>query len=371
MPASAKLIPIQNLAQYQPQAFVKLGNIGREIHQIAGLTCAKGIKAVERGFEVIKNYPQIVHDQQLLGEMVWYGNKCLNASNNYLRKISSQYLKSILDPEHFVMRVGNQIKKIPKNCLIKTKQWLDEDALVVDTLGNRWASKIGSDEWHVNLSTHGKQSLTLLNEAVASGAETISVSRKVKHRIINYETKVKQVIKDNHYERKSLLRNKYANTTFGEFYGPKVTEFLQRRSRSLHQKILHLDGIDHLLLPSITQKLKKSGSIKESIVGFHLDIERKLEQAGMYTLKNCKKLVGDFYEAELHFEDIFKKGKTFLPSHWDCEKLIIKISEACHNAREIINKGDGILDIKGIVEEGFEILVRINKRGKILTVYPL
>lgn len=179
LPVAGKLVPIKNLAQYKPQAFAKLGNVGREINQIAGLTCVKGAKAVKRGFEVAKNYPHIIQGQQLLGEAVWYGNKCLNASNKYLRKVSNQYLKSLLDPERLVMRLGNKIKKLPKNCLSKTKEWLNDEAIVVDTLGNRWSSKMGSDEWLVNLSDKGKQSLTLLNEAVESGAETISISKKL------------------------------------------------------------------------------------------------------------------------------------------------------------------------------------------------
>lgn len=126
-----------------------------------------------------------------------------------------------------------------------------------------------------------------------------------------------------------------------------------------------------MLLPSITQKTKSSGLIKENIIGLHLDIGRKLEQAGMYTLKNCKELVSGTYEAGLHFGGLFKNGKTFFPSHWDCETLLNKISEACHNADQIIERGRGILEIKGSVEEGFDILIRLNKRGKILTAYPI
>ena len=40
------------------------------------------------------------------------------------------------------------------------------------------------------------------------------------------------------------------------------------------------------------------------------------------------------------------------------------------NARRVIVRSDGVLKITGLVEEGFEIIVKIDKRGNIVTAYP-
>lgn len=76
------------------------------------------------------------------------------------------------------------------------------------------------------------------------------------------------------------------------------------------------------------------------------------------------------YRATINYGGVVKKGKTFFPSHWDAKMLTFKISEACRNATKVVMKRDGVLEITGMVEEGFQIIVKIGKRGNIITAYP-
>ena len=55
---AGKLAPITNLAQYKPQTFAKLGQLGQEINQIAGLACVKGVKKVQQSLDTIQKYPR-------------------------------------------------------------------------------------------------------------------------------------------------------------------------------------------------------------------------------------------------------------------------------------------------------------------------
>ena len=101
----------------------------------------------------------------------------------------------------------------------------------------------------------------------------------------------------------------------------------------------------------------------------HWDYGRQLEAAGVYQLTNVVELPGGMYQADICCGGVVKEDKIFFPSHWDADTLLSKINEACHNIVDIEFKGDGILIITGKVQEGFKILVKLNKRGKILTAY--
>lgn len=79
---------------------------------------------------------------------------------------------------------------------------------------------------------------------------------------------------------------------------------------------------------------------------------------------------GGMYRATLQYVGIIKEGKTFFPSHWDAKMLVYKISEACCHAKEVIARPDGVLKITGLVKEGFEIVIKVNKRVNIITAYP-
>ena len=150
--------------------------------------------------------------------------------------------------------------------------------------------------------------------------------------------------------------------TFKDFYGQHVTG-------KLGDQLIHFRGKAHLLSATIKRNLKANG-ITEKVIGLHWDFGRKLEQLGVYSLSDVEHFAGGMYEATLHYGGITKKGKTFFPNHWDAKMLASKISEACYNAREIIARSDGVLKITGLVEEGFEIIVKIDKRGNIVTAYP-
>ena len=85
-------------------------------------------------------------------------------------------------------------------------------------------------------------------------------------------------------------------------------------SVKLGDKLIHFKSKAHLLSATIKRTIKSS-SVSEMLTGLHWDFGRKLEQAGMYMLKNCKELIGAMYEADLYFDGLFKKSKSFFPSH--------------------------------------------------------
>ena len=123
-------------------------------------------------------------------------------------------------------------------------------------------------------------------------------------------------------------------------------------------------------MPVLQAKIKPNGTVKKTLTGMHWDYGRQLEAAGVYQLTNVVEMPGGMYKADICCGGIVKERKTFFPSHWDADTLLSKLSEACHNAYKITPKSKGIIEIRGIVEEGFEIVIRLNKRGKTLTAYP-
>lgn len=357
-----KLGSLKNLTSYQPQAFSKLGEIGREINQIAGLTCAKGVRVVEQGFEIIKVYPQIVQGQQLLGEAIWHGSKCLKASNQYLKKISKHAVKCALDSERRLVQFGEYVKKLPKACIAKTKQLIGEEVVVTDVLGNTWRSKIGKSDWGIEFSERGKKTLTLLNET-AGGLNGAAHEAFQYYRTVPYGEAARKALNIMKWQFEAVERELQAlGTTLKDFYGSHVTGILA-------DQLIHFKGKSHLMAATIKRNIKASG-IAERITGLHWDFGRKLEQLGVYSLSEVEHLVGGMYRATLNYGGVSKPAKTFFPSHWDAKMLLNKISEACYNATRIDYKWDGTLEIMGVVEEGFQITTRLDKRGKILTAFP-
>jgi hypothetical protein len=65
--------PVRFVAGYKSLAWAKLGDLGREINQIAGFALTKGTEALQRGFEAIKNHPKLIHAHQFLGEAILAG----------------------------------------------------------------------------------------------------------------------------------------------------------------------------------------------------------------------------------------------------------------------------------------------------------
>jgi hypothetical protein len=80
---------------------------------------------------------------------------------------------------------------------------------------------------------------------------------------------------------------------------------------------------------------------------------------------------GGAYKADVIVNGVIKENNSFFPSHWDLDTLISKISEACHNSVKLEPIKNGELMIIGKVSEGFNIKIKIDKYGKILTAYPM
>jgi hypothetical protein len=83
-----------------------------------------------------------------------------------------------------------------------------------------------------------------------------------------------------------------------------------------------------------------------------------------------------FYKATiLHRGNKIKNIGTFFPAHWSRKKVIEKIYEAYGNfiksgVKPMTTKDDKYL-IRGLIEEGFEIEMRITKKGHVVTAYPI
>ena len=357
-----QLKSVQALSHYKSVRLAKLGSTGREISQLVGMTCVKGVKAVKHGFEIVTNHPQVIQSQLLLGEAIATGHKCLVASNKYLKKLSNHALKCALDSERRLIRIGNKIKKIPKTCITKNKQILGDEVIVTDTFGNIWRAKINEAEWATELSAKGKRTLALLNEAGGGLQNTAREAFKA-YRTVPLGVEERAALNLMKWQLRAVEKElQAACTTFKDFYGAKI-------SGKLGDKLIHFKGKAHLLSATIKRTIKSSG-VSERLTGMHWDFGRKLERLGVYSLSEVEELVGGMYRATLKYCGVVKDKKSFFPSHWDARMLTAKISEACCNATKIVTKRDGILEITGIVEEGFQIIVKIGKRGNIITAYP-
>lgn len=64
-----KLGSLKNLTSYKPQAFAKLGEVGREINQIVGLTCAKVPKYLRKSEQLIAAGEAALADLNLIEEL--------------------------------------------------------------------------------------------------------------------------------------------------------------------------------------------------------------------------------------------------------------------------------------------------------------
>jgi hypothetical protein len=66
---------------------------------------------------------------------------------------------------------------------------------------------------------------------------------------------------------------------------------------------------------------------------------------------------------------------TFFPADWSREKVVDKIYEAYNSFIKSGMKPTATKDnkylIKGMIEEGFEIEMRITKNGHVVTAYPI
>ena len=315
-----------------------------------GLTCAKGAKAVQLGFEVVQNYPQIVQGQQLLGEAIWYGNKCLNASNKYLQKLSRHAVKCALSTERRLVRFGEHVKKLPKACIAKTKQLIGEEVVVTDTLGNVWRSKIGESDWVTELSGRGKQALTLLNET-AGGPQLQEAVKLAMNEVQQLHVNFMK-----HLEVEIVgLRKIFDNKVYG--FG----DFTNRYLKIDYEHILGMDlYFDYKNLPKLS--------------GFHHDYMNVIENTGI--IKFANKIMDSIgaCKADLILNGIIVPGKTFFPAHWSREKVINSIYEAYTN---FMNSGvvpmarpDGKYLIKGFANDGMEIEMFITKNAKVTTAYP-
>jgi len=114
-----------------------------------------------------------------------------------------------------------------------------------------------------------------------------------------------------------------------------------------------------------------TGKITQSIYGFHHYIDGYLEEMGIKLLNSriCKK-------TELIISDVLCDGhiepnKTFFPTSWSREKIILKIGESIHNLIKppMVEGTKGVLF--GQTSEGIIIRTIVDiKSGNYITAYP-
>ena len=204
---------------------------------------------------------------------------------------------------------------------------------------------------------HFNQSLESIGSSVAS--------RLPQYVKVPFSNEVKAVLKQTKNEilaYEKLLQSQ--GKKYKDIFGSHLPEKLKNQPISFK-------GISHIRIPEIKEIMKKDGNIKKRLSGMHWDQGRQLEKAGLYALENCEELVDGMYKANITCNGVTKAGKTFFPSSWDFKTLASKITEACSNVTEIKNLRGGIIEITGEISEQFKIRIRFNKRGKILTTYPL
>ena len=357
---------LASLGYYQATVLSKLGEAGRQIQQVVGLAAKIGVGKVERGLQVIKDHPQIVKVGQTAAKAIQTGRKALRQTNRYLKETSRAVAGKVQK-----IQVGEQIKKIPRACVAKIKQVVDDEAIVVDTWGNTWRSPVNSNHWDVQLSEMGKKNLVLLNEAAAKGG-TITVA-EIEHLAEGARRfiEIPMCPKTKAIEQKILsqiaargAQMEAEGVTIGQCLGDKLSKELQHLP-------FNLDNFEHACLPRIEVIVQKKGSIKYRLTGLHLDEGRQFEKLGFLKMENLEELVGGMYKADIWVYKGYKEAKTFFPSHWNLDTLLSKIKEACHNLESIESSlSDGTIHLVGQVKEGFYINVKLSPNGKILTIYP-
>jgi hypothetical protein len=358
--AGSKVLQMAGLAGYQATALSKLGDVGRQIQRVVGLAAKAGVGKVEQGLQIIKDHPQIVKAGQAVAQAIQIGREALRQTNRYLKETSRAVAGKVQK-----IQVGEQIKKIPRACVAKIKQVVDDEAIVVDTWGNTWRSPVNSNHWEVQLSEMGKKNLVLLNEAAATrGATTAKeIGKKVKRQHVKIPMcpKTKAVLKQIKTElRAKTAKMQHEGVTYGKFYSDNI-------HKGLNKSLVRFKNFRHEYVPEMPINWKGA----PDVTGFHWDQYRRLEELGFIKLENVEYLTGGMYKAKLIVNGVTKKVNTFFPSEWGLDKLLSKISESCHNLVDSYVTHDGITVLTGKVSEGFYIITKVDKRGRLVTAYPV
>lgn len=184
------------------------------------------------------------------------------------------------------------------------------------------------------------------------------------------EDAVKAVKEDNMKELQELIRTKYAGKTYGDFYGPKISEIL-KDSPCIKQQINDFPGLNHLLYPEAVKS--EADQRFRKVVGFHLDSGLRLLNANLYSLKDLEDKVGGMYVATLIYDKLVKVGKSFFPSTWSITDLLDKISLLCHDPKTTADRHRGLdyVSVVGTVPEGFNVNITLKNDCGIFTAFPV
>jgi hypothetical protein len=148
----------------------------------------------------------------------------------------------------------------------------------------------------------------------------------------------------------------------------KMKGFAEFANKFLKPDYKHILGIENLIW-------NRKGGLK-IIDGFHHDFMNAFRKSGAFEFIDQTMYNHGFYKATVLYEgNIVKNKGTFFPADWSREKVIDKIYEAANNFMKSGVKPTATKDnkylIKGMIEEGIEIEMRITKNGHVIAAYPV
>jgi hypothetical protein len=144
----------------------------------------------------------------------------------------------------------------------------------------------------------------------------------------------------------------------------KMKGFAEFSNKYLKLDYEHIFG----LIPIIGRKgLSRIG-------GFHHDFMHALRKNNILEFVDTVVTKTGFYESKIFSAGHYVDTKTFFPAHWSREQVIHKIYEVYENFIKSGSKpnlaSNGKYIIKGTIEEGIGIEIRITKNGHIRTAFP-
>jgi len=352
LPAAGKLTAVQKLAEYKPQAFAKLGEVGREINQIVGLTCAKGIEAVEEGLNVLEACPQILKLKDSIVTAIKHCNKKVKIVNQYLEnkinKLVSRELETTLAglPEgKNILLNENQLAKALPNVPKASRKALPEP---LSGISKEFAIFFDEGQNMITQKEHCKQ---ICQSFLQDSSQFKLPSKCLEHM-------VEQII-----EAESYLGGMSVNEfSYGKF--GLAPEAGNQRFRFDYTHHLH---------PIPELKCRNGRWCAERFKGFHLDYMGTLEGAGEISCEILKEGPLGTYVANIRPAGFYigEFKKTMYPKDWKVVDVLKANREAILSA-ELDFRIDsiGTIGYNGVFENQLKIQSYIDKNGILTTTFP-
>lgn len=352
LPAAGKLTAVQKLAEYKPQAFAKIGEVGREINQIVGLTCAKGIEAVEEGLNVLEACPQILKLKDSTVTAIKHCNKKVKIVNQYLEnkmnKLISRELETALAglPEgKNILLNENQLAKALPNIPKALRKALPEP---LSGISKEFAIFFDEGQNMITQQDHCKQ---ICQSFLQDSSQFKLPSKCLDHM-------VEQIIEAESYLG-GMSVNEFSYGRFG--LAPEVGN-----------QPFRFDYTHHVH-PIPELKCRNGRWCAERFKGFHLDYMGTLEEAGEISSEIVE--VGPFgaYRANIIPTGFYRAefNKTMYSKDWRIIDVLKANREAILSPKmKFTIETNGVIDYRGFFRNELEIQSYINKNGTLTTTFP-